>query len=111
VPEAFVLRGWYDSTGAEQSFQAQGNYVPGAGLTFKHQDLMSIEDVKAAKLGENPDKAEPFCIRGTVMHIKTEDVVFPACPKPKGCGRKVVQDGNGWRCDKCDVMHEKPEYR
>jgi replication factor A1 len=114
IDEAFVLRGWYDSSGAAQSFQAHSNATPGGtGGAFNRNDIMSIVDVKSAKLGENPDQADSFCARGTIMHIKSDNIAYPACPgrSGQGCGKKVVQGGEGWRCEKCDITHDKPEYR
>jgi replication factor A1 len=114
IEEAFILRGWYDSSGAEQAFQSHtSGMVGGSSVQFNRNELMSIEEVKNAKLGENAEKPETFCTRGTIMHIKPDNLWYPACPGRAGqsCNKKVVEDSEGWRCEKCDIVHEKPEYR
>jgi len=55
------------------------------------------------------DKVDYFSARATVMHIKSENIAYPACPT---CSKKVFETmGEGWRCEKCDRSFEKPEYR
>jgi len=71
--------------------------------------MRTINDVKDAQLGMS-DKADFFSMRATVMHIKTDNIVYPACPTPQ-CSKKVTETHDGWRCEKCDRSHEKPEYR
>ena len=113
IQEAFILRGWYDSSGAQESFQAQSTASSGfVGAQFERAQVMSIEDIKAAKLGENPDRTDNFCARGTVMHIKSDSLSYPGCPGRQGqnCGKKLIQESDKWRCEKCNIVHEKPKY-
>jgi len=56
------------------------------------------------------DKADFFSLRATVMHLKADNILYPACPTPQ-CNKKVTETHEGWRCEKCDRCHEKPEYR
>jgi len=49
-----------------------------------------------------------FCAQASIMHIRAENIAYPACPT---CGKKVIEQHDGWRCEKCDRSHEKPQYR
>jgi replication factor A1 len=114
IPQAFVLRGWYDSTGADQNFQSHSSaatFGGGGGAPFNRTDVMTLDDVKSAKLGESDN--DTFSARATIMHIKADSIAYPACPGRAGqkCGKKVVEGSEGWRCEKCEMSHEAPEYR
>ena len=56
------------------------------------------------------DKPDYFSLRASIMHIKADNILYPACPTPQ-CNKKVTETHEGWRCEKCDRCHEKPEYR
>ncbi|KAF9013959.1 hypothetical protein BDQ17DRAFT_1341811 [Cyathus striatus] len=101
IEECFVLRGWYDSSGTEATFQAHSN---AAG-----QVHLSLEDVKQLHFGE-PEQPEYFSSRATIMHIKADNISYPACPNAN-CNKKVIQDSSGWRCEKCDQTFSSPEHR
>ncbi|OCH92109.1 replication factor-a protein [Obba rivulosa] len=110
ISEAHVLRGWYDAGGAEQSYQSHTNASSGgSGLAFKREEICPLEEVRELGYGE-PDKPDVFSSRATVMHIKPDNLTYPACPTT-GCHKKVVEVTDGWRCEKCSVTHEKPQHR
>ena len=110
IPDAHVLRGWYDSVGATQSFTAYSNpgSGPGGAATFNRAQVRTIEEIKANT--QIPEKAEMFSCRGTVLHIRGENPAYPACPN-QSCKKKVTEVGENWQCEKCDKTWEKPEYR
>ena len=110
ITDAHVLRGWYDSVGVNQSFTAYSNTALGSGgaATFNRAEIRTIEDIKANL--QAAEKAEMFSCRGTILHIKGENPAYPACPN-QSCKKKVTEDGESWRCEKCDRTWEKPEYR
>ncbi|KAI9099508.1 hypothetical protein DFS34DRAFT_617799 [Phlyctochytrium arcticum] len=108
IPESHSLRGWYDSEGKNVATQS---YNPGgAGAGGGRMDPMKlVSQIKDENLGMN-EKPDYFKIRGTVMYIRTENPWYPACPTEK-CNKKVVEIGNGWRCEKCDRVYPNPSYR
>ncbi|KAI0723933.1 replication factor-a protein [Cerioporus squamosus] len=85
IPEAHALRGWFDAAGSDQTFQAHtSTFTGGGGITF--------------------DRAE-------VRNLNENDTIsYPACPT-QGCGKKVVELGDSWRCEKCDKSYPKPQHR
>ncbi|KAH8099587.1 replication factor-a protein [Cristinia sonorae] len=111
IPESHGLRGWFDSVGSAASFQSHTNTFSGSGgaVNFNRAAMLSIEEVKTKDLG-NGDKADFFSTRATVMHLKSDNIAYPACPNT-GCSKKVFDQHDGWRCEKCDRSFEKPEYR
>jgi replication factor A1 len=109
IPDAHVLRGWYDSVGINESFTAYSNIGSGSGAaTFNRAEVRTIEDIKANL--HIAEKAEMFSCRGTILHIRGENPAYPACPN-QSCKKKVIEVGESWHCEKCDKTWEKPEYR
>ncbi|KAJ3485025.1 hypothetical protein NLJ89_g11935 [Agrocybe chaxingu] len=111
IAECFLLRGWYDSSGAEQTFKAHSisNMGGSSSFGFNRADMHSLEEVKQAGYGM-PDKPEQFSARATIMHIRSENISYPACPT-SGCNKKVIQIPDGWRCEKCNQVFPAPEHR
>lgn len=112
IEETFQLRGWFDAIGNSKSFQSHQNSAgSGAGFSgsFERAQIRDLMDVKQSKLGES-DKADNFSTRATVMHIKADNLSYPACPT-QGCNKKVTDMNGEWRCEKCDKSFDKPEYR
>lgn len=112
IVEAHGLRGWYDAMGANTTFTSQGGGGGGGGGTsgpIRREDFRTLTDVKESDLGGG-EKPDYFTARGTVVHIKPEPVSYPGC---KSCNKKVQpsQSGDGWRCEKCDLVMAEPEYR
>lgn len=99
----------YDSAGASEPFQAHSLASMGAGgsSTFNRNEMRTLADVKESQIGQS-DKAEFFSCRSTVVHIKQENMAYPACPD---CNKKVVDSNEGWRCEKCDKSHSAPLFR
>jgi len=109
IPDAHVLRGWYDSVGVNQSFTAYSMAGSGSGsATFTRADIRTFEDIKQNL--QIVEKAQAFSCRGTVLHIKGDNPAYPACPN-QSCKKKVTLLGEGWHCEKCEQTWEKPEYR
>lgn len=86
--------------------------VGGGGMvsgTSKTTPLLTIGEVKERQLGAN-DKQDYFATRATTMHIKPDNLMYPACPSAE-CNKKVIEEADGWRCEKCDKTYPQPEYR
>ncbi|KAF6764012.1 hypothetical protein DFP72DRAFT_873992 [Ephemerocybe angulata] len=109
IQECYDLRGWYDSQGAQTSFHAHSNMNAATSFGFRHEELRSLDDVKQAGYGM-PDRPEYFSTRATIMHIKSDNLSYPACPGPN-CQKKVTEQGDSWRCEKCDKSYPAPEHR
>ncbi|CAL1705705.1 unnamed protein product [Somion occarium] len=115
IPEAHALRGWYDAGGNQASFQAHSNSFSGAAggalSGFNRSEMKSLQEVNDMLSNTTTDLSEKpvyFSARATIMHIKQENVAYPACPT---CNKKVFEQHDGWRCEKCERSYEKPEYR
>lgn len=112
IDEAFALRGWYDAIGVDSSFQSHTHSYSGTGTTssFDRTAIRSLMDVKNSGVGMSDAGPENFSARATIMHIKTDNLSYPACPT-KDCNKKVTELSGIWRCEKCEQSFEKPEYR
>jgi replication factor A1 len=110
IPEAHRLKGWYDSSGRNDSFATHSNLASAGAATGRKEDLKTISQVKEEGLGMG-DQTDYFTVKATVVHIKQENFCYPACLN-QGCNKKVTNDmGDGWRCEKCNQTHPRPEYR
>lgn len=111
VPEAHALRGWYDAAGNEQEYRHFNSSTSGTFAlgTFNRAEVKCLNDVKEEGYGTG-DKPETFSTRATVVHIKSDNIAYPACPNSR-CNKKVVEHHEGWRCEKCSQVFPKPEYR
>ena len=111
IPEAHGLRGWYDAGGDTKEFKSQTTGPSSGGTAvFNRDEIRFLNDVREAELGMHGDKPEYFSSRGMIMHIRSENLAYPAC-QSEGCNKKVVQQHDGWRCEKCERSWEKPSYR
>jgi len=111
ITEAHALRGWFDSSGSETSFQSHSNALSGGtgtGGTINRSELRTTQEVKDMNLGS--DKPDYFSSRVIVTHLRTENISYPACPTD-GCNKKVTEVADGWKCEKCERTYEGPEYR
>ncbi|SCU82414.1 LADA_0C05094g1_1 [Lachancea dasiensis] len=112
VPEAYALKGWYDSAGRGQQFHSL-KQEPGTGGPNKEKFIanrLTIAKAQAQNLGMS-EKGDYFNIRAAVNFLKVDNFAYSACAN-EGCNKKVIQDSDGtWRCEKCDANHEKPQWR
>lgn len=110
IAEAHNLRGWYEDIGQTTTFHAHSSSAPsGASGTINRSEMRTLHDVKEANLGTG-DKPDYFSCRATIMHIRGENIMYPACGS-ENCNKKVVEGHDGWRCEKCERSFERPTYR
>ncbi|CAM1500729.1 Fc.00g098910.m01.CDS01 [Cosmosporella sp. VM-42] len=109
IPDAHRLKGWYDSTGRTDSFATHQNMTSMGNATGRNDENKTISQVKDENLGM--DAQAYYSIKATIVFIKQENFCYPACSS-QGCNKKVTSLGDGtWHCEKCNVSHEKPDYR
>lgn len=98
IPEAHVLRGWFDSQGGAASFSSLSEGRSGGASSGPRR---FIDDIRAMHLGtgEQPDF---FQVQAAVMLIKSDSkIMYPGCPEPN-CKHKVTDMGpNQWHCEHC----------
>ena len=100
----------FDGLTSDPHFQTHNNFTPGSGSgNFKSDDIVTLGYVKENRLGED-DKVDYFATRATIIHIKSDNLTYPAC-KTEGCSKKVIEGPDGWRCEKCDLSFSEPQYR
>ncbi|KAJ6502115.1 hypothetical protein C8R45DRAFT_861868 [Mycena sanguinolenta] len=113
LPEAHVLKGWYDESGRSTDYQAHANTGGGGGGTggtgFQRSQIRSLRDVKDSQIGY-PDSGqnEFFSTRATIVFMKPDSLWYTACMH---CNKKVTDDSSGWKCEKCGKTEPVPKYR
>ncbi len=108
APEAYAVKGWYDTEGRNESFQTLKTEMTTNKTAI--EDRKTIADVQTLELGLG-EKPDYFTIKASVSFLKTDNFSYPAC-STEGCNRKVIEQHDGtWRCEKCDINHAVPLYR
>ncbi|ORY31367.1 hypothetical protein BCR39DRAFT_90121 [Naematelia encephala] len=112
IGEAYALRGWYDANGRSTNFQSYTNSsaTKGDSSVAKPSELKTIGQAKDEQLGMG-DKADYFSTEATIAFIKQESFSYPACANPDGCNKKVLDNGDGWLCEKCQKSWPNPIHR
>lgn len=109
IPDAHRLKGWYDSAGRTDTFATHQNMTSMGNATGRKDEIKTISQVKDDNLGM--DEQAYYSIKATIVFIKQENFCYPAC-STQGCNKKVTSMGDGtWHCEKCNVSHDKPDYR
>ncbi|NXY76643.1 RFA1 protein, partial [Glareola pratincola] len=108
-PEAFKLRGWFDSEGhlleCASISDVRGGLASGMNTNWK-----TLFEAKSENLGLG-DKADYFSCVATVVHLRKENCMYQACPS-QDCNKKVIDQQNGlYRCEKCDREFPNFKYR
>ncbi|KAJ1841383.1 Replication factor A protein 1 [Coemansia sp. RSA 2708] len=113
IPEAHMLRGWYDSAGRGSAFQTYdaGGAGARAGGEVRTDQLKTMAQVRDENLGGG-EGVDYFNVKGTVVFIRSTTLAYPACASAD-CNKKAVEDAMSgqWRCEKCDRSFAAPEYR
>jgi replication factor A1 len=109
IDEAHKLKGWYDAQGRDGTYTSHANAL-GSTSGNRRDEYKTVVEVNQV-LGLDPEKADYFVLKATIVYIKQDNIYYPACPSTD-CNKKVneVEPGN-WRCEKCDKSFPKPQYR
>ncbi|XP_077336698.1 replication protein A 70 kDa DNA-binding subunit isoform X1 [Lithobates pipiens] len=108
IPEAFKLRGWFDSEGQslDGTSISESRGSGGGGNT----NWKSLLEVKNENLGHG-EKADYFTSVATIVYLRKENCMYQACPS-QDCNKKVIDQQNGlFRCEKCDKEFPNFKYR
>uniref|UniRef100_A0A8C5MQF7 Replication protein A subunit n=1 Tax=Leptobrachium leishanense TaxID=445787 RepID=A0A8C5MQF7_9ANUR len=109
IPEAFKLRGWFDSEGqvleGTSISESRGGGMGGGNTNWK-----SLLEAKNENLGHG-DKADYYSSVATIVFLRKENCLYQACPS-QDCNKKVIDQQNGlYRCEKCDKEFPNFKYR
>ncbi|KAJ1536140.1 Replication factor A protein 1 [Nowakowskiella sp. JEL0078] len=106
IDETYKLKTWFDEHGSSIGFNSYRGEGGGGGGTGK---CITINEVEALGLGHG-EKPDFFSLRGRILFVRRENFSYEACAR-QGCNKKVVSTGDGYRCESCNVTHEKPDHR
>jgi replication factor A1 len=109
IPDAHRLKGWYDASGRTDTFATHANLSSVGAATGRKDQDKTILQVKEEGLGM--ETTDYFTVKATIVHIRPQNWAYAAC-RSEGCNKKVTDMNDGtWRCERCNVSHERPEYR
>ncbi|ELV11146.1 Replication protein A 70 kDa DNA-binding subunit [Tupaia chinensis] len=109
IPEAYKLRGWFDSEGQALDGVSISDLKSGGGIG-SNTNWKTLYEVKSENLGQG-DKADYFSSVATVVYLRKENCMYQACPN-QDCNKKVIDQQNGlYRCEKCDSEFPNFKYR
>uniref|UniRef100_A0A667IF75 Replication protein A subunit n=1 Tax=Lynx canadensis TaxID=61383 RepID=A0A667IF75_LYNCA len=109
IPEAYKLRGWFDSEGQALDGISISDLKSG-GTGGSNTNWKTLYEVKSENLGHG-DKADYFSCVATVVFLRKENCMYQACPA-HDCFKKVIDQQNGlYRCEKCDSEFPSFKYR
>ncbi|XP_006863517.1 PREDICTED: replication protein A 70 kDa DNA-binding subunit [Chrysochloris asiatica] len=109
IPEAYKLRGWFDSEGQALDGVSISDLKSG-GIGGSNTNWKTLYEVKSENLGQG-DKADYFSSVATVVYLRKENCMYQACPT-QDCNKKVIDQQNGlYRCEKCDSEFPNFKYR
>jgi len=112
ISEAHQLKGWWESTGCNQSnitsLSNTGMVGGGGSAPFK-----TFEDAKREGLGTRKEGNDYFMVTATVVFVRKENILYTACPnKESKCMKKVTDMSNGmYRCEKCNQEFDTFNWR
>lgn len=113
IPESHGLRGWYENEGSTtqiRGFSAKLDGGAGAGTGaagLRPNERRTLADVKKSSMGTS-DRPEYFNARASILYVRPGTLYYTACPT---CNKKVLDDGEGWRCERCDRSYPEPVRR
>ena len=104
----------FDAEGNNVTYQTytnsgMGGAAGGGAQAIRADEIKTIGQVKDENVGTT-DKTEYFSTRATINFVKHETFSYPACPS-EGCNKKVIEENDGWRCEKCDRTYPAPLHR
>jgi replication factor A1 len=104
----------FDAEGNSVQYNTYTNSGVGAGSgggasSIRPDEIKTIGQIKDENIGTS-DKMEYFSTKATINFVKHETFSYPACPA-EGCNKKVVEESDGWRCEKCDRVYPSPAHR
>ncbi|XP_048221409.1 replication protein A 70 kDa DNA-binding subunit [Perognathus longimembris pacificus] len=109
IPEAYKLRGWFDSEGQALDGVSISDQR-GGGTGGSNTNWKTLYEAKLENLGQG-DKADYFSSVATVIYLRKENCMYQACPS-QDCNKKVIDQQNGlYRCEKCDREFPNFKYR
>ena len=114
-PVSYKLRAWYDEQGGASMHFKQytgGDTAGGIGQS-KLMQLKTIAQIheEGLGMGEKPDYVTIHARPSYFSKNKDTSFWYPACPNEQCKGKKVVELGSDWHCERCQKSYSQPKYR
>lgn len=104
--QIYRLRDWYLTVGCNQ----EPKLISISEGQSSNYPLLVCREVQNKHLGEN-EKPDMYMCKGAINVIKSENILYRACPVD-GCKKKVIEMPNQmFRCEKCNKEFPNFQYR
>lgn len=113
IREAHKLKGWFDNGGSTAESINLSNQKSGGGASGGLGNVYkTFGEAKLENLGgRQGDQADYYSVKASVVLIRKENCLYPACPTAN-CNKKVVDLNNGmYRCEKCNQEYDNFNWR
>eukprot|EP00879_Flechtneria_rotunda_P025305 GHRR01026883.1.p1 GENE.GHRR01026883.1~~GHRR01026883.1.p1 ORF type:complete len:797 (+),score=258.36 GHRR01026883.1:172-2562(+) len=111
-PEAGYLRNWYDVQGGS-SMAVAALSEKGGGGGGRQDRRITLKQIKDEGLATDGNTAW-VSVLGTIAHIRTENMVYPACTRDfngRPCHKKLGGQEGSWWCERCGAGVDEPAWR
>lgn len=104
LPEGHQLRGWFENGGNETAFVTLSTRAGAGNIST---EFLTFHETKLKNLGA--EKPDYFQIMGMIHTVRSDNMLYKACPN-QDCNKKLVDMNNGtYRCEKCNI--ETSEFK
>lgn len=98
--ETVALYTWYNQ--ARPSVQASTISRPSVKASDYARDLHLVGTASDLGLGRDEERGAYFNVTGIISSVKADGALYKSCGT-NGCKKKVVEAGNQYRCEKCNL--------
>ncbi|KAF8359010.1 rpa-1 [Pristionchus pacificus] len=96
---------WYNNS--RGTVQTQSLSTGNASEGSLGRDLRLLGTASALQLGRGEQVY--MNVKGRIMSVKGETAIYKSCPS-ENCSKKVIENEDGYRCDKCNISGDKYKF-
>lgn len=104
LPEAVGMLAWY---GREGSTMGPPKKLTVRSAPGSNDPRVTLSDIKDMHLGTS-DRTDYFQSKGMITFVKKDNCFYRACD---GCQKKLIEEGSGFRCEKCNTTTSTFKWR
>lgn len=122
TPESYQLKGWFDNVGVKENFKSMKTETNAASSVDRLANRKTIAEVEQEANNFDGENLSYFTVKACFSYTKPDNFSYPACTNTVSnstdsskpglpCNKKLVEIGDQWRCERCDINYDQPTYR